>query len=162
MVEQCAAGRRTIHCRWARAAAGLGWLAAWLLWVTPLAAGEKLHEATTAKPFELVVADAEFAIAEHNFRITSRNDLGSGIGGRAAIPFPQSVILQFCSLDYAQRLLELDPKYIRAMPCRVFVYERDGQVVVESPLLAEDDTRGGRIAAEVNGILRAIVAYAAE
>jgi hypothetical protein len=48
------------------------------------------------------------------------------------------------------------------MPCKVVVYENAGQVVVETELLPEDDSRVSELAKEVNQILKFVVDYATE
>lgn len=138
----------------------LGWLAACTGAdeATPL-----LLEARTHKPFGDVVFELEFAITEHNYRITGRNDIGEGLRARG-YEFPDMQIIHFCSLERARELLALDPGLLAEMPCRIAVRVEDDETVITAILLPEDhaDERIVALARETNAILREIVAYAAE
>ena len=117
------------------------------------------YTVTTSKPFEEVLADLEFAIGEHNFRLTGRDSIGAAIAERDASAFPSATVVHFCNLEYARRLLELDPRYLLHMPCRIALYEQAGRVTIEARLLPESDPAA--VSARVNAILRAIVAESA-
>ncbi len=124
----------------------------------PNATDRGYFERSTAKPYAAVIADAEYAIADHNFRITGRNTVGAAIAERDKIDFPQHTVLQFCNLEFARRLLQADSNYVRYMPCHLYVYERDGKVVIGTPQLPAAHPA----AREVNATLQAIVNYASE
>jgi uncharacterized protein (DUF302 family) len=117
------------------------------------------YTVSTSKPFEEVLADLEFAIGEHNFPMTGRDSIGAAIAERNAIAFPSATVLHFCNLEYARQLLELDPRYLLHMPCRIALYEQAGRVTIEARLLPESDPEA--VSARVNNILRAIVAESA-
>lgn len=112
------------------------------------------------KSFDTVVEDVEFAITEHNFRITGSNRVGEVIGERHGIAFPHSVVIHFCNLEYAKQLLEIDANYLLHMPCKIAVREEGARVVVETVLLPDDPRV--KTVSEVNTILRAIANYAAD
>ncbi len=116
----------------------------------------------TDKSFENVMLDLEFAITDHNFRITGRNDIGEAIAERHKIAFPRYTVVHFCNLEYARKFLEEDPHTILHMPCMIAVFEQGDKVVLKTHLLPEDDTRLGRLSAEVNTILRQNIDYAAK
>jgi uncharacterized protein (DUF302 family) len=144
--------------------------AAVLLWlastVSPLARSEDalLYRASTAKSFADVVFDLEFAIAQHNFRITGRNRIGAGLRERGHETFPDAEVIHFCNLERAREVLELDPAFLALMPCRLAVHEQNGQVVVTGILLPVDhpDERVNAFAREMNGMIRSIVDFAME
>ena len=143
------------------------WLTSLLLAVFMLAAavaqeGSVRYRVLTDKPFTDVVEEVEFAITEHNFRITGSNRIGAVISSRAGAAFPDSLVIHFCNLEYARQFLEVEPDYLLYMPCKVAVAEQEDQVVIETLLLPEDDPRLHAISVEVNAILRAIVDFAAE
>lgn len=138
----------------------LGWLAACT------GAGEAtplLLEARTHKPFDDVVFELEFAITEHNYRITGRNDIGEGLRARGH-EFPDMQIIHFCSLEQARALLSLDPGLLAEMPCRIAVRAEGDETVITAILLREDhaDERVVALARATNAMLREIVAFAAE
>lgn len=119
------------------------------------------YTAHTSKPFADVLADLEFAIGEHNFRLTGRDTIGAAIAERNAIAFDAATVLHFCNLEYARQLLEADPHYLLHMPCRIALYERAGRITVEARLLPEGDP-APLLNTRINGILKAIVSDAAE
>ncbi|MFO1350560.1 MAG: DUF302 domain-containing protein [Gammaproteobacteria bacterium] len=120
------------------------------------------YRAVTQHPFDDVLADINFAISQHNFRITGGNHIGGAIGERLGKSFPRSEIIHFCNLEYARRMLEAAPDNLLHMPCKIVVYERNGEVVIETQLLPEHDANIGALNAEINGMLREIVDYAAQ
>ncbi len=120
------------------------------------------YQAGADKPFDEVLDDLKVAISEYNFRLTGENRIGLAIARRGQIPFPRATVLHFCNLEYARRLLQLDPASLAHMPCRVTVYEQAGGVLVGAHLLPLDDPRSRGINREINRILRAIVDEALE
>ncbi len=147
-----------------------------LLSLSPLLAWSTLPQAVAGKPsdsgcrhyqrrvkrqFDASVQDAEFAITNHNFRITGRDRIGLAIAERHHEPFPPAEVLLFCNLEYARRLLRADPDLLRYMPCKITLRAADRQVVIDSWLLPQTQPAALQPAREVNTILRAIVDYAA-
>ena len=120
------------------------------------------YTAHTSKSFDDVLADLEFAIGEHNFRLTSRDTIGEAIARRENIDLPPSTVLHFCNLNYARQLLEAAPQYLLHMPCRIAIYEQAGNVTVEARLLPENDPAVRPLSQRINRILEAIVASAIE
>lgn len=120
------------------------------------------YAAVTQRDYDDVLEDVEFAISEHNYRRTGGNHIGSAISQREDIPFPKSDIIHFCNLEYARQFLLIDPEFLIHMPCKVVVYERGKEVVVETELLPENDERLRELTQQVNQILRDIVDYATE
>ena len=117
---------------------------------------------STAKPFEDVVEDLRFAIAAHNFRLTGYNRIGEVIAKREGIAFPRASVFEFCNLEYGQKILERNPRYLLHMPCRIAVYEQGELIIVDAFLLPESDPQKHRSITEINQIIKAIVRYAAE
>jgi uncharacterized protein (DUF302 family) len=119
------------------------------------------YTAHSSKPFEEVLADLEFAIGEHNFRLTGRDTIGAAIAERNAVAFPSATVLHFCNLEYARQLLEVDPHYLLHMPCRIALYEGADGVTVEARLLPQGDLAPA-LNTRINSILKAIVSDAAD
>jgi uncharacterized protein (DUF302 family) len=120
------------------------------------------YTAHSSKSFDDVLADLEFAIGEHNFRLSGRNTIGEAIARRDDIDLPPGTVLHFCNLEYARQLLEVDPQYLLHMPCRIAVYEQAGQVTVEARLLPENDPAVRALSQRINRILEEIVSSAVE
>jgi len=120
--------------------------------------------ATTTKSFADVVQELEFAITEHNFRITGRNTIGKGLRDRGYDDFPDVEVIHFCSLETAREVLLLDRGYVALMPCRVTVHESDAGTVVSLVLLPETHPDPGvaQFARHMNGVLREILAFVLE
>ncbi len=119
---------------------------------------------TTAKPFADVIQELEFAITEHNFRITGRNTIGKGLRERGYTDFPDVEVIHFCSLENAREVLLLDPGYVALMPCRVTVHVADQQTVVSLILLPERhrNPKVVTFAKRMNHSLREILAFVLE
>lgn len=107
----------------------------------------------TSKPFDAVLQDAGYAVAEQNFRLTGRNAIGHAIGERRGGGFPRHTVMEFCNLEYARRLLEVDAEYLLYMPCRLAISEAGDKVIIATYLLPETEPA----AREVNAILKTIV-----
>jgi uncharacterized protein (DUF302 family) len=135
---------------------------AWLTAVAGDESADRRYRVVVARPYEDVLEDVKFAISEKNFRLTGGNRIGGAIGERLGESFPNSEIVHFCNLEYARKFLQAVPDYVLYMPCKVVVYENAGQVVVETELLPEDDSRVSELAKEVNQILKFVVDYATE
>ena len=116
----------------------------------------------TTKSFNDVVEELEFAITEHNFRITGANKIGAGLRDRGYKDFPDVQVIHFCSLENAYEVLSLDLDYVSQMPCRVAVYRKGDKTVIDMLLLPEDhpDPRVNEFAHRINGVLRAIFNFA--
>ncbi len=123
-----------------------------------------ITELRTAKTYQETLYDAEFAITEHNLRITGRLRIGEAIRERGYPDFPRHDVLLFCNLEFARRLLQREPRGIHHCPARLSLREEDGAVVVSAPLFPEsaEDPETRRITARFNDTLRAILYYAAE
>ena len=87
--------------------------------------------------FQDVVDDLEFAITERNFRITGRNTIGKGLRERGYSGYPEYEVIHFCNLENAKQVLDLDPRFVAQMPCRVTVHT-EGEVIVVSMLLLSE------------------------
>jgi uncharacterized protein (DUF302 family) len=114
------------------------------------------------KPFAEVIEDLEFVIGEHNYRITGRNDIGSAIAARLGAARGQATVLHFCNLETAQQVLEIEPGWLLHMPCRIAVWEQEGEVVIEAKLLPEQPLRTRDLAMKINTLLRKMVTFATE
>jgi uncharacterized protein (DUF302 family) len=130
----------------------------------PSAPGADIYERTTQKAVAEVVADAEYAVTERNFRITGNLHIGKGIRERNGGEFPDYEVILFCNLAYAREMLELDPASINYCPGRVAVRSDAGGVVVSAPLLPQNtgDARVDALMTRLNTLIREIVDYAAE
>ena len=121
-----------------------------------------IHRYAVDKAFAEVIFELNFAITEHNFRITGRNTIGAGLRERGYADFPDVEVIHFCSLELAREVLLLDPGFVAQMPCRITVHEAAGRTVISLILLPLDhpDERVNAFARRMNAILQEIVEYA--
>lgn len=154
------------HRPWLALLLGLAWAWAWVgASASEAGPGANLIvRGTTDKSFADVVQELEFAITEHNFRITGRNTIGKGLRARGYTDFPDVEVIHFCSLEYAREVLLIDPGYVAMMPCRITVHAQDGRTVVSLILLPETHANPQVVAfaRRMNGILREILAFVVE
>ncbi len=133
-----------------------------ILPVALVAAEAQQYVRHAEKPYAEVIDDLRFAVAEHNFRITSSNEIGAAITARGIDTMPLSMVMHICNLDYAGRILKSAPDRLLDMPCRLAVYQDDTGVMIRARLIDQTDERVADIAARVNAMLRDIVDFAAE
>lgn len=121
----------------------------------------QMQRGETRKSFDDVLLEADFAITEHNFRITGRNTIGKGLRERGYTDFPDVEVIHFCNLEYAREVLLLDPDFVAQMPCRMTIHRQGDHTVVHLPLLPENhpDARVNAFAHRINGELREIFAF---
>lgn len=149
--------RRSRHCR------GLILLSILLCCLAGMAqSAERSRYDRTApadKAFVDTVLDLEQAIGAHNFAITARNDIGAAIRQRGHDRFGDATIVHFCNLEYARRVLAIDPGFLLYMPCRIAVFEQDRRIHVASWLLPVDTERPAfnTLAVEINGHIRDVI-----
>ncbi len=98
----------------------------------------KFYTLETDKPLQEVIDDTEFAITEHNMRITGRLHVGKTIQERGNPDFPAYEIILYCSITLAQKMLELAPEYINYCPGRITIREEDKNFLVTAPLWPEE------------------------
>lgn len=147
------------------------WLLLWTLVIALPAAAAPIDIAperdlvvryTVDKSFDDVVFELNFAITDHNFRITGRNSIGAGLRERGYEDFPDVEVIHFCSLELAREVLLLDPGFVAHMPCRVTVHVERGRTVVsliKLPLTSADP-RVNDFARRMNATLSEIVEFA--
>ena len=123
-----------------------------------------LLRGTTSKSFADVIQELDFAITEHNYRITGRNTIGKALRERGYEGFPDVEVILFCSVEQAREVLLLDPGYVALMPCKATVHEENGQTVISMNLLPEvhPDPRVVAFAQRVNGVMREILSFVLE
>ncbi|MGF1645259.1 MAG: DUF302 domain-containing protein [Thiotrichales bacterium] len=130
--------------------------------VSGLAFAETRFTLHGSKSFDDAREDLEFAITQHNFRVTGRNEIGEAIVERGDTTLPRADVIHFCNLTLAARLLRAAPEYLLYMPCRIALRETPKGVVVETWLVPADVAEVAAQVDEINTILRDIVRQAAE
>ena len=118
---------------------------------------------TNTKAVEDVIADVEFSIAEYNYRLTSRNNVGYAIAERD-VTEPKRVarVFHFCNIEIAKELLAAGEEYLLHMPCRLVVWESESTVWVESRLLPIEGNADPALVHRINSMMRTIADFAIE
>lgn len=122
----------------------------------------EVYRAETSKPFDEVVADAEFAISEQNFTLTARSEIGKTIGRLYAEDFPEVTALQFCNLELAREILSALPEFSLHMPCKIVIYQQADKVIVQTqfPALKPTNPEISKKTAQIKRQIRNIVDFA--
>ena len=122
-----------------------------------------IHKITN-KPFIDAAEDAAFAISERNFRVTNTLRIGNAVRERGREDFAEYDVILFCNIQFAERMLELDPSYVNFCPGQIAVWEQDGQVHISAPLVPEHDhlEELTEIVTTINELVIESVEFAAE
>ena len=115
------------------------------------------------KPVEDVIADVEFSVAEYNYRLTSRNNVGYAISDRGSSAGKRVArVFHFCNIQIAEQLLAAGDEYLLHMPCRLVVWEAQGSVWVASRLLPTTGRADPALVMKINNMMRAIADFSIE
>jgi uncharacterized protein (DUF302 family) len=102
------------------------------------ATDSRIYEKVSEYSFEDTLMNLDIAIAEHNYRIIHRSNIGQAIRDRGDSDFPLSTITSFCNISYAKEMMLINPDLINEMPCNIAVREQDQRVLVSSQLMDEN------------------------
>ena len=121
------------------------------------------YEKFADKPLAVILEDIEFAITEHNLRIVDRLHIGQAIRQRGNENFPDYEIILYCSITFAEKMLELEPELINACPGRISVRGQESSYIISAPLWPEhnDNPDLNELMFNMNKLVRNIVDYAA-
>lgn len=115
------------------------------------------------KSVEDVIADVEFSVAEYNYRLTSRNNVGHTIADRGESSDKRVArVFHFCNIQIAEQLLAAGDEYLLHMPCRLVVWEAQGSVWVASRLLPTTGRADPVLVLKINNMMRAIADFSIE
>lgn len=121
------------------------------------------YEKTTDKPLNDILEDVEFAVTEHNLRVVDRLHIGQAIKDRGKQDFPAYEVILYCSITFAEKMLELAPELINACPGRITVRGKDTSYIISAPLWPNESNNGElkKLIENMNNIVKDIVDYAA-
>ncbi len=109
----------------------------------------------TDKNFDDVMYDLRLAIRRHNYRITSINHIGEAIATNNDQDFIQASIVNFCNVSIAKKFIEQSLSYILYMPCRVAVYEKGDDIIIETYLLSKKNDIHNQVNTTIKNIVNA-------
>ena len=121
------------------------------------------YEKSTEKNLQDILEDLEFAITEHNLRIVDRLHLGQAIQLRGNQDFPDYEIILYCSISFAEKMLELAPELINACPGRITVRGEETSYIISAPLWPEYSNNNdlNHLMFTMNKMVREIVDFSA-
>ena len=95
-----------------------------------------LYEKPTVKTladFEVALRDAA---ARHKFGVLHVHDLQKTMQSKGVDFSSQAAVFEACNPHQAKRSLEANPAVSTMLPCRISVYEKQGQLIVSTVLPA--------------------------
>jgi uncharacterized protein (DUF302 family) len=119
---------------------------------------------TLRVPFEEAVALTKTALAQEGFGVLTEIDVAATLKQKLGADFRPYHILGACSPALAHQALQAEDRIGTMLPCNVVVQQRDpGEVEVAAvdpvaSMQAVDNPFLGRVAAEVQDKLRAVIA----
>jgi len=125
----------------------------------PLAYSPNYHRIIGSKDFNTVLEELLFAISNENYNVTSINRVGTAIAERHDIAFPHYTIVNSCNLEIAKQFLEIDPRFVTVMPCRIAVWQEAAIVHVSAHLLPETLKNCQRLCKQTNALLKRVVDF---
>lgn len=121
----------------------------------------------SSKSVEQASKALEAAVVEHGFGVMHIHDLHATLNAKG-VPFKDAVrVFEVCNPHKAAAVLSHAMELNMALPCRISVWEKDGQtylgMIEPSAVLSmfSDSKALGEVAAEVGQITRAIINDAA-
>ena len=89
-----------------------------------------IHIQTTTKSVDTLVEDLTTAVEKHKFGVLHVHDLQATMK-KKGVDFPHACrVLEVCNPHHAASILTTDLRVSLALPCRISVYEEDGQTKV--------------------------------
>jgi uncharacterized protein (DUF302 family) len=89
-----------------------------------------IYEQQSGGTLEDVVRRLTTAAAEHRFGVLSQLDLRGKLHEKGVEFGHACWVLEVCSPVQAKKVLEADIRLATLLPCRIAIYEKDGQLMV--------------------------------
>lgn len=122
---------------------------------------------TTTKSVEQAVADLHTAVADNKFGVLHVHNIKQTLNNKGFDFEAECHVFEVCNPLKAQQVLNIDMSLNMALPCRISVYQEDGQTKIgminpTSILAALSDSQElAKIAEEVEDISKTIIDQAA-
>ncbi len=126
-----------------------------------------IYEVKTLKSFKQAIDSIKESLAENNFGVLWEMNIQDKLKEKG-VDFKENFqILEICNPHKAKNVLEENMQVGYFLPCKVAVYERDGQVMIGMPkptslLGMMGETELGSIAEEVEEVLKRAIHDAAK
>jgi uncharacterized protein (DUF302 family) len=124
------------------------------------------HIKSTPKSIQTVIQDLTAAVEKHQFGLLYEHNLRQTMR-RKGVEFPHPCrVLEICNPHHAASILNEDIRVIMALPCRIGVWEENGQTMVGTMLPTQmlqvfgDSPTMAETADQVEDAMLAIIAEA--
>ncbi len=84
---------------------------------------------SVAKPYDEVMKAVEAAAKAQGFRVSNVHDIAASLRKDGIERKPVATV-EVCNSKLAAQVLQAEPRLATLMPCRIAVFEKDGQTVV--------------------------------
>ncbi len=84
---------------------------------------------SVAKPYDEVMKAVEVAAKAQGFRVSNVHDIAASLRKDGIERKPVATV-EVCNSKLAAQVLQAEPRLATLMPCRIAVFEKDGQTVV--------------------------------
>ncbi|MCB1063532.1 MAG: DUF302 domain-containing protein [Verrucomicrobiae bacterium] len=88
----------------------------------------QLITVATSKALDQACEDLEAAVTAHKFGVMTKHDLKQTMAKKGVEFDRECRIFEVCNPMQAKRVLEADIDVSTALPCRISIYEEDGEV----------------------------------
>ncbi len=96
-----------------------------------------IHIQTSSKNIHTLIQDLTAAVEDHKYGVLHTHDLQNTMKNKG-VDFPHPCqVLEICNPHHAAKILEEDIRVNLALPCRVGVWEEDGQTKIGTLLPTE-------------------------
>ena len=122
-----------------------------------------IHIKSTAKSIAAVCQTLETVVPEHKFGLLHVHDLKTTMQNKGVEFATECRVFEVCNPHHAKNILEEDIRVNLALPCRIGVWEEDGQTKVGTLLPSElmgvfgASATMAETAAEVEQVMLAII-----
>ncbi len=121
-----------------------------------------LYEKTSQKSMAEIELALRDSAGRHKFGVILMHDLQSLMRGKGVDFERQCCVFEVCNPLQAKRVLEANGAVSSALPCRISVYEKDGELVLSTILPTDMMKMFGSpslddVAAEVEAVVKAMI-----
>ncbi|MFN0053590.1 MAG: DUF302 domain-containing protein [Planctomycetales bacterium] len=89
-----------------------------------------LLKMTTHKPLTVTAADLQAAVQKHRFGVMQVHDLKETMAKKDVLFDRECLIYEVCQPQQAKKVLDQNMSLSTMLPCRISLFEEDGQTVL--------------------------------
>ncbi len=122
-----------------------------------------IEERRSPHDFETTCSRLAAAVPEHQFGLLHTHDIHATLNAKGVDFTPECRVFEVCNPKKAADVLAVRMDLANALPCRIAVYEQDGEVIVsmirptEMLRILSDDRRLAEVAGDVEQTMQRIM-----